>query len=105
MGNDRYQVAPWQRLYKTPAWRALRRAHLRDHPLCVMCERQGIICAGSVADHVIPHRGDRALFFNPRNLQTLCATHHNQTKQSWEKRNTPEIGADGWPVDMPTTIH
>jgi 5-methylcytosine-specific restriction endonuclease McrA len=61
--------------------------------------------AGTVADHVIPHKGNRALFFDPRNLQTLCKEHHDGVKQSWEKRGTPEIGLDGWPVAPSSTVH
>ncbi|WP_314945899.1 hypothetical protein [Bradyrhizobium cosmicum] len=38
-----------------------------------------------VVDHVKPHRGDRALFWDKRNWQPLCTHHHNSTKQSLER--------------------
>jgi len=34
-----------------------------------------------VADHVVPHRGDRRLFFDLGNLQTLCKSCHDTHKQ------------------------
>ncbi|MFC6585923.1 HNH endonuclease signature motif containing protein [Sulfitobacter pacificus] len=53
-----------------------------------------------VVDHVIPHRGDEALFYDPKNLQTLCPDDHDQNKQRFEARGySEERGEDGWPVD------
>ncbi|WP_264675545.1 HNH endonuclease [Paracoccus kondratievae] len=40
-----------------------------------------------VADHKLPHRGDRGLFFDPLNLQCLCSTCHNRDKQREERRH------------------
>lgn len=57
------------------AWRSLRRAHLLDHPACVVC---GAARSDNHVDHVKPHRGDDGLRLNPRNLQTLCRRHHSQ---------------------------
>jgi 5-methylcytosine-specific restriction enzyme A len=31
-----------------------------------------------VVDHIQPHRGDRALMYDPLNLQSLCKQHHDQ---------------------------
>jgi len=59
-------------------WQKRREAQLRAHPLCAYCERNGIVRAASVADHITPHRGDPALFDGP--LQSLCATCHSSTK-------------------------
>lgn len=40
-----------------------------------------------VADHIVPHRGDPALFWDPNNLQTLRASPcHNRVKQAQERR-------------------
>jgi len=68
-------------LYKTEQWRRMRAAHLAAYPLCVVCG-----AAGTVADHVVPHRGDARLFFNRGNLQTLCARDH-QRKTAAEIRS------------------
>lgn len=65
-----------------------------------MCERQGIIEAASVADHIVPHRGDPDLFWSGA-LQSICAPCHNSLKQSAEKGGQRvAIGVDGWPIDM-----
>jgi 5-methylcytosine-specific restriction protein A len=64
-----------------------------------MCKAEGRTVPARVVDHVKPHRGDRALFWDERNWQPLCKRHHDSDKQR-EERGTaaPEIGADGWPV-------
>lgn len=84
------------RLYSTARWQKLRLMQLRREPLCVMCRPQ--VTIATVADHIIPHRGDPALFWNPDNLQSLCSAHHNSDKQRIEKggRTRPIIGLDGW---------
>lgn len=85
-------------------WRKARAAWLHDHPLCVECEAEGqlpmllfqIIVAvtlgivivnspgagrltpATVVDHVVPHRGDKDLFWDSEeNWQGLCTAHHN----------------------------
>jgi len=30
-----------------------------------------------VVDHIVPHRGDRALFWDTSNWQPLCKPHHD----------------------------
>lgn len=89
-----------QRLYKTASWRRIRSAQLARQPLCVMCARQGTVRAATVADHIKPHRGSSALFFDAGNLQSLCKAHHDSAKQSDEARGySSEVGLDGWPID------
>jgi 5-methylcytosine-specific restriction endonuclease McrA len=50
-----------------------------------MCEKINRLTAANVVDHRIPHRGDQALFWDRSNWQSLCAPHHNSTKQRLEK--------------------
>ena len=61
-------------LYATAAWRKLRTLYLADHPHCAVpgCRRPA-----TVVDHVIAHRGEQTLFFDPANLQALCKPHHD----------------------------
>jgi 5-methylcytosine-specific restriction endonuclease McrA len=81
-------------------WQQARAGHLRSHPWCVMCLRQGLNTPATVVDHVQPHRGDRKLFWSRANWQSLCAPHHNSTKQATEHRgHSNEIGPDGLPLD------
>lgn len=67
-------------------WQRYRAAYLVKHPLCVMCEQQGRVTAATVVDHIIPHRGDTALFWREANHMALCAHCHNSDKQRDEAR-------------------
>jgi len=90
----------YQHLYKTPRWGRMRKAQLARAPLCVMCARAGQVTQATVADHIKPHRGSRALFFDSANLQSLCKPHHDSAKQGDEVRGySVEVGVDGWPID------
>lgn len=59
-------------------WRAYRLAYLRSHPLCAQCEREGRLSPATVVDHIVPHRGDRALFWQHDNHQPLCKPCHDR---------------------------
>ena len=65
-------------------WQKYRAWFLRKHPLCVYCQREGRTAAAEVVDHIVPHRGNRDLFWEPGNHQSLCAWHHNTTKAKEE---------------------
>ena len=71
-------------------WRAYRAAFLRQYPLCGMrpagaerrialggiewseCKHAGRTRAADLVDHIAPHRGDAALFWDGANHQALC---------------------------------
>lgn len=96
----RRQEQPWRAWYKDPRWVHGRLAHLSEHPLCAMCALVGHVCPATVVDHVRPHRGDEALFFNRANWQSLCATCHDIRKQRLEARGYADtLDVDGWPSD------
>lgn len=59
-------------------WTKARRTFLSSHPLCRRCEGDGTITAASVVDHIRPHKGDQALFWDTTNWQPLCAPCHNR---------------------------
>jgi 5-methylcytosine-specific restriction protein A len=63
--------------YASAAWKRLRVAWLRAHPLCATCEKQGRLRAASEVDHVIPHCGSRLLFWDRSNLASICASCHS----------------------------
>ena len=87
------------RRYGTASWKRRRAAHLREHPLCVMCAELGRIVTASVADHIVPHRGDDAAFWNGP-LQSLCAGCHSRHKQAAEASGrVVGTAADGSPLD------
>lgn len=64
-----------------------------------MCAAVGIVKEATVADHVVPHKGDINLFWGP--LQSLCQQHHSGSKAQQEGRRgyATDIGADGYPTD------
>jgi hypothetical protein len=76
----RYQ---WRKWYGSQRWRRRAKAQLAAEPLCRMCQADGRIEAATVADHIVPHRGDWAAFWEGE-LQSLCAHHHNSDKHSQE---------------------
>jgi 5-methylcytosine-specific restriction enzyme A len=78
-------------LYSTAAWRRLRQHQLAVEPLCRMCLASGQVTAANTVDHIRPHRGDRALFLDPDNLQSLCKHCHDTFKQSQEKGGTRHL--------------
>ncbi len=58
-------------------WQQARIGWLADHPLCVQCEAEGRLRVATEVDHVIPHRGDQALFWTRSNWQSLCKPCHS----------------------------
>ncbi|OPY74936.1 MAG: HNH endonuclease [Syntrophorhabdus sp. PtaU1.Bin153] len=87
---------PW---YHTSRWRKRRARQIVEHPLCAMCEQQGRVTAATIADHVVPHRGDAEKFWNGE-LQSLCATCHSARKQMQEKHGYSQgCDVDGNPTD------
>lgn len=81
-------------------WRKARAAWLAEHPLCEDCQRRGIVAAASVVDHIKPHRGDLALFWDRANWQALCKPCHDGHKQRAERTGAVVgCGVDGLPLD------
>jgi len=60
-------------------WQRYRRAYLAAHPLCVLClkKKPEVVREATVVDHIIPHRGDHRLFWDPANHQSLCKECHD----------------------------
>ncbi|BAQ16926.1 hypothetical protein [Methyloceanibacter caenitepidi] len=83
-GHSRGREA-WAHLYKTKRWRQLRLAQLRRHPMCQCphCKEKGL--PAEVVDHIERHAGDRKLFFDRRNLQSMAKECHDRFKQSQER--------------------
>lgn len=116
--NDRRRAAlnPIRALYHTQRWRELRwQVLLEAHFRCARCGRghptltpacDALAPLGRlssvkgkapdhVADHITPHRGSEALFWDRSNLQCLCAACHNGAKQRAEQRDRPVPGDPG----------
>ena len=90
---------PWRRLYGLQEWRNRRRHQLAKDPLCVICLAADRITPATVADHVVPHKGDYRAF-KLGDLRSLCAECHDGLQPAFKhKPYRPDIGADGYPLD------
>jgi 5-methylcytosine-specific restriction protein A len=90
----------YKHLYNTKRWYRMRHYQLTGTPLCEDCAQRGKVAPATVADHKRPHRGDEELFFDEKNLQSLCKPCHDGAKQQFEKSGTVRgCGLDGMPVD------
>lgn len=80
----------------TYRWQQYREVWLRKHPLCgdrihgscpthSRCVQAGLATPGTDVDHITPHRGDEALFWDENNHQTLCGTCHDSFKPQFER--------------------
>jgi hypothetical protein len=89
----------YHHLYNTTRWRKIRKQHMTEYPLCVMCEQDGKVELARICDHIEPHKGDEDRFYGGP-FQSLCKTHHDSTKKRNEIRKV-EIGGDanGEPID------
>lgn len=84
----------------TAAWRRARNKFLMSNPLCVYCKGDGRVEIATVVNHVIPHKGDQALFWDESNWAAVCKPHHDSTIAREEYRGV-RIGGDetGQPID------
>jgi len=86
-----------------------------DNQFCVKCKARGLLNPGTmrmdgsveanhrriglVVDHIIPHRGDKRLFWDRSNWQPLCHDHHDIEKQRQEHgRETNGATLEGRPI-------
>lgn len=66
------EAAPNVAMYNNSKWRKARLAYLQANPLCVQCAKENRVTQANVVDHIVPHRGDRRLFWDKKNWQALC---------------------------------
>jgi 5-methylcytosine-specific restriction protein A len=68
---DKHRGTSAQRGYDW-RWRKSRSHFLMRYPICVSCGR-----VAEVVDHIIPHKGDKQLFWSQDNWQPMCTSCHN----------------------------
>lgn len=71
-----------ERRYSEPTlydarWQKARLLFLQEHPFCSECLKEGKTVMAEVVDHVIPHRGDKKLFWLTSNWDSKCKRHHD----------------------------
>lgn len=62
-------------------WREARAGFLAKHPHCVRCG-----APATIVNHKIPHKGDKAIFWQRANWEAVCEPCHNGPIQSQERR-------------------
>ncbi len=84
----------------TYRWQQARAGYLRKHPLCRHCMERGLVVVATVVDHITPHKGDKALFWDSSNWQALCTTCHDSWKQALERGSLDKACNEaGLPLD------
>lgn len=69
----------YDEFYHSSDWQAVRQAVLeRDHYLCQVCMRRGVVKQATTVHHLIPLRADYAKRLDMDNLETICQACHNQ---------------------------
>ncbi|PYB87171.1 HNH endonuclease [Pseudomonas fulva] len=58
-------------------WQQARAGFLAKHPLCIKCQARGLVVVATDVDHIEPHKGDMAVFWDRSNWQALCASCHS----------------------------
>lgn len=87
-------------LYNSKRWRYLRERRLNAEPLCRFCLNRQRVEPAIVVDHIRPHRGNEALFFDYSNTQSLCKRCHDSGKQVEEGLGySDEVGVNGRYID------
>jgi 5-methylcytosine-specific restriction enzyme A len=91
-------------------WRQARTGFLRRNPLCDACAKAGLLVPATVVDHVIPHRGNRELFWDQTNWAPSCKRCHDgktaregrwgrQTRGEHNVRRSHGCDINGMPLD------
>ena len=68
-------------------WNKARKRFLESHPLCAECMKHGRYVRATDVDHIVPHRGDPALFWDEGNWQALC--HHCHSVKTRNEDHDP----------------
>lgn len=69
-------------------WQQLSERYRREHPLCVQCEKQGIVTAADEVHHIVPITEAPWLRLEVSNLMALCVQCHRQMDRE-RRSSTP----------------
>lgn len=71
--SDKGRPSRHERGY-TNRWAKYAKTYLESHPVCAIRDPKYCTERATEVDHIVPHRGDHKLFWNPKNHQPAC--HH-----------------------------
>ena len=78
---DQKRGSATQRGY-TSRWAHASKEYLKEHPLCVECQKHGKVTPATEVDHIKPWNDcgqwDRELFWDESNWQALCHECHSR---------------------------
>lgn len=98
--HTRTAAAEYNHWYDLAPWRRARKLQLLHQPKCERHLARGKLVFATIVNHRIPHRGNRDLFLDPDNLESVCKDCHDGVIQKEEKRgHAIGTSADGRPVD------
>lgn len=86
---ERRGSAAYHRLYDSVRWRRMRAAQLIASPFCAACAAVGLRVRATDVDHIRPHKGNRTLFYDCSNLQSLCHSCHS--RKTLEERGRSQV--------------
>lgn len=78
--------APSVSEYKTNRWKRYSAWFRMTHPLCVDCERKGVLSAAEVVGHIKPAKFFPELFWEPTNHKPQCTKCNREQEVSDAKR-------------------
>lgn len=86
---DKHRGTAAERGYDS-RWQKYRAHFLRQHPLCACedCKHRPVPLPADVVDHIIPHKGDKTLFWDTKNHQPM-------NKRCHDKKTAREDGGFG----------
>lgn len=86
MATHRYDEY-YDEFYHSNEWKEVRQAVLeRDHYLCQICKRHGVVRQATTVHHLIPLRTDYSKRLEMDNLETICQSCHNKEHNERSKR-------------------
>lgn len=93
MGYERDRGSARRRGYSA-RWDKASATFKQRHPWCLGCEAVGQRAATEIVDHVEPHKGDQAKFWDAKMWQPACGHCHNVIKPKLERMHAAgEIAA------------
>ena len=93
-------MSQYPEIYNLKKWKSLRDAQLAKEPLCRYCISIGRVMAADTVDHIVAHRGNIELAFDPENLQSLCKPCHDVHADAKDREKVMAgCDADGYPID------
>ena len=94
---ERHRVSARARGYDTN-WDKARKGHLAHNPLCRYCEvgawgDEPRTTPAEMVDHLYPHNGDQAVFWDTARWVSCCHACHNGPKQRCERKGRAALVA------------